>query len=357
MLTLARRAVRRWAGVQARNYTSAREALLVQAAGGSPAAGDAAATAVLEACAGLLGRSLASARVEGSDAVTPAVLEMIGREVVSAGEVVFVLDTSAGKVKLLPVGHWDVTGGPRPESWWYRCNIYGPSGNATDVLPSSGVVHCTWSVDPAFPWRGIGPLQRATSTSRLLGRLTESVGAEGGVPVGALVPVPDLGQDDGSDDGDDAMAELRADLGNLRGRLALVPTTAGGFGSRTEAPRQDWNPTRVGPNPPASLAGLIDSGAREIMAACGVPVGVLIKSEGSSLREEYRRYVHSTVQPLGRRVAAELSAKLEADVRFDFGPLHASDIAGRARAFAALVGSGMELALARDVAGLDELTE
>ena len=70
----------------------------------------------------------------------------------------------------------------------------------------------------------------------------------------------------------------------------------------------------------------------EVYAACGVPAALFTTGEGTAPRESFRRLLHSTVQPLGRIVAAELSAKLDADVSLSFDALFAADLSGRARA-------------------------
>ena len=343
--------------VQRRNYTAARQSILEQAAGGKVEA-DASKTAVLEACAGLASRAFACAMVDGSPAVTPEIMGLVGRQLVQNGECVLLIDTSRGRIELLPVAFWDVQGGANPADWWYRCDVYGPSGNATSTIPAAGVVHAKWSWDPAFPWRGVGPLQRAEHSGKLIGALSKSLAEEAGTPGGFIVPTPDIAKEETGqeeDDADSPLQVLATSLKSLAGGLALVPTVASGFGSRTEAPKDDWKQVRLGPNPPAPLIALMDEGAREVMAACGVPVDLLVKSDGATLRESWRRFVHSTIQPLGKLVAAELSAKLEAEVRFDFSGLHASDVAGRARAFGILVGNGVAAADAMKVSGLDEL--
>ena len=74
------------------------------------------ATSALEACAGTTGRGFAAAEVSGGQgsltrALTPAVLSLVGRELIRTGEVVFMLDTNAG-LKLLPAQSWDVEGDP-----------------------------------------------------------------------------------------------------------------------------------------------------------------------------------------------------------------------------------------------------
>ena len=59
-----------------------------------------------------------------------------------------------------------------------------------------------------------------------------------------------------------------------------------------------------------------------------------------------------TVEPLACLLAAELSAKLEAEIGLGFSGRFAADLAGRARAFQSMVGAGMELERAAELAGL-----
>ncbi|MDE0474171.1 MAG: hypothetical protein OXI50_06400, partial [Gammaproteobacteria bacterium] len=65
----------------------------------------------------------------------------------------------------------------------------------------------------------------------------------------------------------------------------------------------------------------------------------------------YRRFVMLAVQPMARRIAAEASAKLDADVSLSFYGLHAHDIVARANAFSTLR-EGLEDGEARRLAGL-----
>ena len=67
--------------------------------------------------------------------------------------------------------------------------------------------------------------------------------------------------------------------------------------------------------------------------------------------------MHGSLVPLGRRVAAELSAKMNTDITLSFNRIMASDIQGKARAFRALVGAnipGLAVQQAGEVAGLVE---
>ena len=74
---------------------------------------------------------------------------------------------------------------------------------------------------------------------------------------------------------------------------------------------------------------------------------------GTSAREALRRWLHTTVGPLAVLVQSELRKALEApDITLSFESLFASDLSGRARAFASLVKSGLTTDRAAALAGL-----
>ena len=56
----------------------------------------------------------------------------------------------------------------------------------------------------------------------------------------------------------------------------------------------------------------------------------------STKTEGFRIFAHSTLQPVVKIVAAELSRVLEIEIVIDLAPLNAADVQGRARAFRAL---------------------
>ena len=135
----------------------------------------------------------------------------------------------------------------------------------------------------------------------------------------------------------------------------LVETTSAGFGQGPAgAPRRDWQQSRLGFEPPDISRSMREDVFQHVAAACNVP-GVLLdpRAEGTSQREGLRRFAHLGLEPLGELVAAEIGDKLDVPgLRFNFGQLFASDLAGRARAVGVLVKSGVELADARRLAGL-----
>ena len=256
----------------------------------------------------------------------------------------------AGAVRLIPASTWDVWGGHDPDSWSYRADVEGPSGNRTLRLPAAAVVHTRYAVDPRRPWQGLPPTSYASATGVLLSNIEKRLGQEAGGPVGHLIPIP---QDGGDGEDGDPLATLKQTVGKLAGKVALVETTAAGWGEGlTGAPRTDWKAQRFGANPPPPLVTLRSDAANAVLAACGVPVALVSDADGTSQREAWRRFVMGALEPVAACLAGELSAKLETPVSFGFGNLWAHDLAGRAQAFGALTDEKLSAAEARRVAGI-----
>ena len=198
------------------------QALLAQAAGGTTA--DPSATAALEAAAGSYARAFAVAEVTpatpATRALTPAVLALMARDLIRRGESVHVIEVGRYGVRLTPAGSWDIRGRFDPDTWRYRVDLFGPSGNITRNLPAASVVHGRYSVDPSRPWFGISPLGWARLTGKLHANLEDALSDEAGGKRGHILPVP-AGPDGDGDDPDtaDPNADLRTDIeANIRGR-------------------------------------------------------------------------------------------------------------------------------------------
>ena len=327
-------------------------ALTAQAAG--TAAGDPSAIAALEAAAGLYAAAFAGATVTPSNAMTagltPACRALIARDLIRRGESLHAIELRAGAVRLAPVGSWDVRGPADEGAWWYRCDVFGPSGNETRFVPSGAVIHARYAVDASRPWFGLAPLQWARATGTLAANLETRLGEEAGAPVAHLLPVPPDGGDGGDDD---PLASLKTDLATAKGKSVLVETTAAGFGEgRQAAPMEDWKPRRIGASPPDALPTLRTDAALAVLAACQVPAGLFTDADGTSQREAWRRWAMGPLAGLAAVVEAELAAKLDQPVRFDFSGLWAADMAGRAQSFKAMVTAGMDPGKAAGLAGL-----
>ena len=300
----------------------------------------------LEACAGVVGRGFVSAEVEGRDvivdALTPSVMELIGRSLVRQGEVVFLVDTTGGRLQLLPCETWDIEGGPFPDSWEYRLTLGGPSRTLTyDWVPASSVCHFRYACDSAKPWRGNSPLEVAALAGRLSAETVNQLADESSGPVGRLLGIP-------KDGDDDTVTALKTDIKNARGRVALLES---GDWDDAGSGEVDLASKRFGAEPPESLVELLEVSSREIWAAVGFNSSLFGGSQAAAVRESWRLALFGVLSPLGRLVETELRAKL-GDVTLNWSELRASDLSGRARAFQSMVTAGMDVTQAASIAGL-----
>ena len=309
------------------------------------------ATAALETAASAYGRAFAAARVSPggmrTEWITPAVLNLIGRQLIRRGELLVRLYVARGTVQGAVAGSWYTHGRMHDRATWlYQLTEFGPSGSQIRWEPASAVAHLQYAYDPARPWWGLGPLHVAAAEGRLHGATVKALADETSGPRGYLLPVPQDGEAD-------HLGKLRDRIARLAGGTAVVETTSAGWGEGPQAaPTSDWKAQRVGFNAPDVLRNLRTDSARAVLSACGVPVELVAASEGTGQREAYRRYLFGSILPLARIVERELSDKLETAVSLDFSELMASDLAGRARAFQSMVGAGMALEQAAALSGL-----
>ena len=299
-------------------------------------------TGPLEIAAGLISRAFASATIEGAD-VSPSQLSSIARMMVAKGEALAVYDG----ITFREIASWTIEGDVDPSTWRYKVQLDSPSGRGRDmVYPYSKVMHARYSYDVATPWMGVGPLQRSLNSGQLAANVERSLKEEASGSVGYLLPIP-------TDGNDATVASLKNDIKQMKGKTAVVETTAGGWGEgRIAAPRQDYVPQRIGMNPPPSVPQVYAAVQASVLAICGVPVELVQLADGTGQREAWRRCLHGTIEPLSRIVAHELSRVYARPVSIDFDSLFASDIQGRARAFQSMVGGGMELSQAAAASGI-----
>lgn len=304
-------------------------------------------TTALEIAARIWQGALGGARVNGTQLITPGDLALTGRTLIREGEIVFaiVADPSTMGVRLAPVAEFEVRRG-----WRYQCNIMEPPGRSvTRLLPQESVIHFTWAIDKREPWRGIGPMSSASIGARLAANAEARIADEAGGPVANILPIP-------RDGGAVALTQLRQDIANARGGAVLAESTTTGWDEgRSAGTQRDWAARRLGPNPPESFRLLYEDAIQQVTAACGIPnslASVNFRTDGTALREDYRRFVMMQVEPLGVRMAAEVSRKLERSVSFDFRYLWAHDAQGRATAYKALREAGIGNDEARRILGM-----
>lgn len=340
-------------GTEKRSYTDLSvSAMLARAQG---VKGDPRETAAAQTAAGILGRSLAAAKVEpdtpASRALTPKVLYSMGRSLILEGESVWFIETDGGgAVSLRRAVSWDIAGTVR--RWIYAVDLAGPTGSERRVVPADGVVHVRLNEDPAQPWRGRSPFAEASASSRLAGAVEGTLANEAEAGSGQLIPAPIAGMDK------DDLSELRKDLREAAdGKPMLVPAWEDSYQSPDAkakgAAQTDWKQRKIGFQPDQWSVALREDLADSLLSAAGVPVDLATGGATTTARREsWRQWLHGAVDPVARILADEFRAKLEPGLSLEFGRLFASDISGRARAFGSLVASGMDVERAAGLSGL-----
>ena len=317
------------------------QAIVSQAEGSSP--GDPAQTWALECAANLYARAFAAAKVTGerTSALSPPFLAHVARNLIRRGESLSLIEMSRGEPVFRQAGSWDVRGAWDEDSWFYRLDLFGPSGNITRFVESAAVIHFRYAYDPARPWHGIGPLGWSRETGSLMANLEKRLGEEAGGPVAHVLAIPQDGGDGGDDD---PLVQLKSDLAGARGKTILTESTSSGWAEgMASAPRSDWKPQRLGAHPPDVLRGLRSDAGMTVLSACGVPVSLATDADGTSQRESWRRFVMGAVEPLLELVVEELERKLETRISFDLSNLMAHDVVGRSQAFQRMIQGGLSV--------------
>ena len=307
---------------------------------------DSAQTAGAEFAIGSWARAFSVAEVSGAD-IPAATLEQIGRSLALRGN--YVADIAADPMTgltLLPAASWDIMGGPAESTWVYDVVLAGPSGQQTVTRRSADVVHVKVNSLPESSWAGRSPLIAAGFSARLVANMELRASEEAKARAGMLLPTPVLS--------DPSRTALMADLGAMRGSVAIVESGNGNFPRQSQGgPSQDWRGIRFGMNYPEGNAQLRREAAADVVASFGIPASLYSGSEGSSIREGWRQWGVS-VHAWGRMVSDELSTKLDRPVSLSFRKLASIDLAARARAMGIMVSAGVSISDALKQVELDE---
>ena len=331
-------------------YTASLTAALE--AGATGAIGDSApiATAAVEAAAGLYARCLAAAVVKdagpGERALSPAVLATIGRNLIRRGEDHHRIYVRAGRVYLAPIGFAHAHGNdPDPMRWTYNVTMYGPTDSKHEWTAAPAILHCRYATDSSRPWLGVPPWSWAFTSSEGLANLEGMIRDKAKAPYGELLSVPEAPQT-GEDEDTEQLAAFRSDVAKAKGKTLVAESPAlwddaasGMRGLQTQA----FGITKFGMGTDHAHALRTPLG-QDILAASGVPPTLFVaNSDGTAQREAFRRFLHSSLRPVAKLIEDEARLKLDApNLTLDLSEIHAADVAGRARSFAAFVKAGVD---------------
>ena len=332
------------------SYTDALIASLIrQARGRTAGTALTSETGALESAAGLVGRAFMACEVSGDPmfvaALTPQIMELIGRALLRRGDAVFFLDTSKG-LTLLPAQTHSITGGPLPSSWTYDLSLAGP-GEITTMRPvrAEAVAHFRYGCDVETPWRGNAPLGVARAIGDLVAEATSYLTQESGAPRGSFLSTPKDGEDS-------TISELIADVKTAQGAMLFVEGMADGWEGGDQA-SGDWGVKHFGPSVGAGMVEVAKMARSEALGALGINEALFGGgADSAALRESWRLALFSLIGPLGNLVESELRAKIDPSISLSWTELRASDLAGRARAFKTMVEAGKTVEEATQIAGL-----
>ena len=308
--------------------------------------------AAIEICAGVWQRGMATASISPLNArtaaLTPSTLGHIGRYLLRYGQVVFEIgvDPVLGQLTLRPAQSWEVYGGADPSTWEYELSFQGPSQYETRRVPAPRVLNLRYAQAHNAPWRGVGPLTEAGLTQGMVIAIEAALAQEANTPHGYNIAVPDPSQ----------AGNLTTELRRAKGQLTLVPSVASdsAWGQGVESkPSDDFVSKRMGMMPPLPMVELRSRSELSILAAAGVPVTIMSTSDGTAKKEDFRRFLHLTLQPIGKILADQIGAALGVqDLAFDFTDIGAADIAAKARAYGTLIKGGVTPEDAGEIVGL-----
>ena len=264
-------------------------------------------TGALESAAGLVGRAFMACEVSGDPtyarAITPQIMQLIGRALVRRGDAVFFIDSTDG-LTLLPASSHSVAGGPMPSSWTYDLTLGGPSELKTlRPVQAEGVLHFRYAADVEPPWRGNASLGVARSIADLLTEAISYLSQESGKPRGAFLATPKDGEDDTID-------QLKADAKTAQGSLLFVEAMTNNWEAGGQS-AGDWGVKHFGPSIGAGMVETAKMARSEALAALGLNEALFMGADSAALREAWRLALFSLIGPLGRLVEAELQDKLD----------------------------------------------
>ena len=133
-----------------------------------------------------------------------------------------------------------------------------------------------------------------------------------------------------------------------------MPTMAAGWDEGRAGAAADWKPQRLGFAPPDVARTVRAEVANAVLALAGGSPTLFGEGRAEGKREALRQFLHATLQPLAKVIQREAQAKLLATVTLDFTALGAANVQGKSRAYAALVGAGMDPGNAVKLTGLSD---
>lgn len=305
----------------------------------------------VEAVAGRVGRQFAEARVTGARArqvLTPDVLEMIGRSLITYGESLHWLDVQRrARLRLFPCDpYWQTYGSADPDTQFIEACITGPTTNETRFDSRAAFLVVLSAPDPRCSWRGVPALRRADITAAAASAAEDALMREAIIPSKGIFPVPQRTPDK-------VVNAMRKDLEARMTTVVFPGTTQGSDTGGT--PQTDWKAQRIQPLPEEALVKAAAETQARVVSALGVHPALLGGGSGAGgvFKEAVRQFHDLLMDPLGTKVARAASELLDEDVSVTW-PADDDVMLVRARTLGALMAEPVSMPLdqARKIARL-----
>jgi hypothetical protein len=292
--------------------------------------GSAALSATLAACVGMWGRGMAMLEPDVTGTLTAPVLDAIGRDLIMRGESVWHIRLEGGEAVLKRVAYHDLVAPGR-----YHLTIARPNDTETVRALAGEVLHLIVNPDPVAPWQGRSPFRLMGASPGLMADIEGALSGATEWTAKGILPMPEQVPQEQQEA---ALRGLKAG-----GRLAAIRSKAEFATNTGQARGLEWKRVDLTPNlKDADLNDATDSLHERLLAASGVPPALITSSgAASSMREAYRLFVLTTIEPMARTLLPELS-KIGVS-KLSTASMMSADVAGRARAVGILTGAGMPL--------------
>lgn len=313
--------------------------------------GTAEAPAAVDAAAAIWAGALAGCNVSGefADMVDwPEVLHAVGDSLIRRGAYLARIDVTGDTVTLREAWDWDWQGtSARPTVRLTESTLCQTTEART--VPAEGVLWLRWRDDPAQPWTATPPVTGGARKWAAEGE--RALGDELAGDVTTLLPAPRAENPD-ADKQKRQHGDTATKIRQSRGRTVLVPSTTAHWGDEGKAPAAtEWQPRRLGPEPPTSVVTATDTAHRFALEQCGIPPGLMDATSAQASREALRRFALLALAPMAKRIEAELRRKLDPSMKVE-PDIALMDLQGRTAAFRALTGAEMPASEAAEIVGL-----
>ena len=202
------------------------------------------------------------------------------------------------------------------------------------AFPPSQILHVRYLVD-RISKHGIAPLSEPVALRNGLRRLERAMSEVADARVGTLVTVP------AGSFSQEKTDELKKLVGGL-----MVNESSRSWGSE-DSKGNPYQEFQLSPKPDATAVTLLEKLRAAALTTMGAPSSLI---DGRVSREDYRLFLHTTLEPLGRIiVGAARSVGLE--ISIDWSKLFASDGVSKSRIYGSLRQAGMSDGEARKLAG------